>query len=49
MVRPLPEGAAERHRHAAADRGRRRPWTGKTASFKIFPKTKVLTLPLKGT
>ena len=25
------------------------PWTGKTASFKTFPKTKVLTLPLKGT
>jgi predicted acyl esterase len=24
------------------------PWTGKTRSFKTFPKTKVLSLPLKG-
>jgi predicted acyl esterase len=24
------------------------PWTGKTASFKTFPKTKVLSFPLKG-
>ena len=43
-VKGLPNGIDTRRPiEVAAD-----PWTGKTASFKTFPKTKVLTLQLKG-
>ena len=43
-VKGLPNGIDTRLPiEVAAD-----PWTGKTASFKTFPKTKVLTLQLKG-